>query len=224
MGFFDRFKKKENNNMPTNQPEMKPYDIKYSIGSNGTIQIDFYDRNADFKQFYDTTRLVIFSQSTLAGQMVQNCAVSWYGSNDCLMMDKARGTFVNGRAEEYSYVMTQLDLNLLQNDPEYCSVVMKQLLNQKRVRTYLEKGLQEALREKEIEQEEQIELSEEKLTELNNIFNKIEIGSKVKIKFYKNNKYIEIKGTITNIDYIKKKIQIEKIQNINISDIVSISI
>ncbi len=86
------------------------------------------------------------------------------------------------------------------------------------------KGLQEALREKEIEQEEQIELSEEKLTELNNIFNKIEIGSKVKIKFYKNNKYIEIKGTITNIDYIKKKIQIEKIQNINISDIVSISI
>ena len=62
------------------------------------------------------------------------------------------------------------------------------------------KGLQEALREKEIEQEEQIELSEEKLTELNNIFNKIEIGSKVKIKFYKNNKYIEIKGTITNID------------------------
>lgn len=86
------------------------------------------------------------------------------------------------------------------------------------------KGLQEALREKEIEQEEQIELSEEKLTELNNIFNKIEIGSKVKIKFYKNNKYIEIKGTITNIDYIKKKVQIEKIQNINISDIVSISI
>ena len=144
MGFFDRFKKKENNNMPTNQPEMKPYDIKYSIGSNGTIQIDFYDRNADFKQFYDITRLVIFSQSTLAGQMVQNCAVSWYGINDCLMIDKERGTFVNGRAEEYSYVMTQLDLNLLQNDPEYCSVVMKQLLNQKRVRTYLEKGLQEA--------------------------------------------------------------------------------
>ena len=146
MGFFDRFKKKENNNMPTNQPQTdrKPYDISYSSGSNGTLQIDFYDRNADFKQFYDTTRLVIFSQSTLAGQMVQNCAVSWYGSNDCLMMDKARGTFVNGRAEEYSYVMTQLDLNLLQNDPEYCSVVMKQLLNQKRVRTYLEKGLQEA--------------------------------------------------------------------------------
>lgn len=86
------------------------------------------------------------------------------------------------------------------------------------------KGLQEALREKEKEQEEKIELSEESLLELNNSFNKIEIGSKVKIKFYKNNKYVEISGTITNIDYIKKKIQIENFQNINISDIVSISI
>ena len=86
------------------------------------------------------------------------------------------------------------------------------------------KGLQEALREKEQEQEEKIELSEESLLELNNSFNKIEIGSKVKIKFYKNNKYVEISGTITNIDYIKKKIRIENFQNINISDIVSISI
>ena len=86
------------------------------------------------------------------------------------------------------------------------------------------KGLQEALREKEQEQEEKIELSEESLLELNNSFNKIEIGSKVKIKFYKNNKYVEISGTITNIDYIKKKIQIENFQNINITDIVSISV
>ena len=86
------------------------------------------------------------------------------------------------------------------------------------------KGLQEALREKEIEHEEKIELSEETLSELNNKFNKIEKGSKVKIKFYKNNRYVEISGIITNIDYIKKKIQIENFQNINITDIVSISV
>ena len=86
------------------------------------------------------------------------------------------------------------------------------------------KGLQEALREKEIEHEEKIELSEEILAELNNNFNKIEMGSKVRIKFYKNMKYIEISGIITNIDYIKKKIQIDQKQNINISDIVYISV
>lgn len=86
------------------------------------------------------------------------------------------------------------------------------------------KGLQEALREKEIEHEEKIELSEEILAELNNNFNKIEIGSKVRIKFYKNMKYIEISGIITNIDYIKKKIQIDQNQNINISDIIYIEV
>ena len=86
------------------------------------------------------------------------------------------------------------------------------------------KGLQEALREKEIEHEEKIELSEEILAELNNNFNKIEMGSKVRIKFYKNMKYIEISGIITNIDYIKKKIQIGQKQNINISDIIYIEV
>ena len=50
------------------------------------------------------------------------------------------------------------------------------------------------------------------------------LGSFVKITFYKNGKYSEIKGRVTNIDYIKKKIQINKEYNINICDIVSILI
>ena len=43
------------------------------------------------------------------------------------------------------------------------------------------KGLQEALREKEIEHEEKRELSEESLMELEKEFNKLEKGSNVKI-------------------------------------------
>ena len=86
------------------------------------------------------------------------------------------------------------------------------------------KGLQEALREKEQEQEEKIELSEETLTELNDSFNQIEKGSYVKIKYYKNRRYSEIEGTVTNIDYIKKKIQIDKIENVNIYDVIDILI
>ena len=86
------------------------------------------------------------------------------------------------------------------------------------------KGLQEALREKEIEYEEKKYLSEYTLNELNNKFNQIDNGSFVKITFYKNGKYSEIKGRVTNIDYIKKKIQINKEYNINICDIVSILI
>ena len=86
------------------------------------------------------------------------------------------------------------------------------------------KGLQEALREKEIEYEEKIELSEESLTELENKFNKIEKGSYVKIRYYKNRQYIEINGIVTNIDYTRKKIQIDKNENINMCDIINISI
>ena len=86
------------------------------------------------------------------------------------------------------------------------------------------KGLQEALREKEVEHEEKIELSEETLSELNNSLKKKEKGSKVKIKFYKNGQYIEISGIVTNVDYIKKKIQIDKEENIRVPDIISIFI
>lgn len=86
------------------------------------------------------------------------------------------------------------------------------------------KGLQEALREKEIEYKERVDLSDERLNELNNVFNKIELGSKIKIIYYKNRRYIQIKGTVTKIDYTKKKIQIDKKEDINISDIVKIEI
>ena len=86
------------------------------------------------------------------------------------------------------------------------------------------KGLQEALREKEVEYEEKKDLSEDTLNNLNDKFNQLDNGSFVKITFYKNGKYSEIKGRVTNIDYIKKKIQINKKYNINVCDIVNILI
>lgn len=86
------------------------------------------------------------------------------------------------------------------------------------------KGLQEAIREKEVEYEEKRDLAEDTLNDLNNKFNQIDNGSLVKITFYKNGKYSEIKGRVTNIDYVKKKIQINKEYNINICDIVNILI
>ena len=66
------------------------------------------------------------------------------------------------------------------------------------------KGLQEALKEKEIEYEEKKELSEDTLSELNDKFNQVENGKSIKLKYYKNGRYSEIEGIVTNIDYIKK--------------------
>lgn len=86
------------------------------------------------------------------------------------------------------------------------------------------KGLQEALKEKEIEYEERKELSEETLNDLDTILNRIEIGNIIIIKYYKNRRYNEIKGKVTKIDFLKKKIQVNKEINVNIVDIVNISI
>ena len=65
-------------------------------------------------------------------------------------------------------------------------------------------------------------MSEESLVELNDKFNQIEIGRSVRLRYYRNGKYIEVLGRVTNIDYIRKKIQIDNNININTSDIISI--
>ena len=86
------------------------------------------------------------------------------------------------------------------------------------------KGLQEILREKEMEIEERKELSEESLEELEKILNNVDIGCRITIRFYKDKYYINISGIVTNIDYIKKKIILDKDKKINISDIINIEL
>lgn len=144
MGFLDLFKKGKN--IQSNQPEIveEPFNIKYGINKNGKLQVEFYDKNAAFKQFYDTTRLIIDDKAvTLAGEEVQNCKVSWYGENDCCELNKQTGEFESPKAGNYKEVLAQIDLELLKNDKNYCYAVMKGLLDQKRVERYLETGLQE---------------------------------------------------------------------------------
>lgn len=86
------------------------------------------------------------------------------------------------------------------------------------------KGLQEALREKEIEHEERIDLAEESLEKLEEEFNKIEIGRKVKIKYYKDGKYVVITGNVSKINNIKKKLEVDFESKINYSDIAKIEV
>ena len=86
------------------------------------------------------------------------------------------------------------------------------------------KGLQEILREKEKEVEERKELSEESLMELQEELNRVEIGSTVLIKYYKNKRYIEVNGIVTKINFVKKKIIINEDTIINISDIIQLKL
>ena len=86
------------------------------------------------------------------------------------------------------------------------------------------KGLQEILREKEKEVEERKELSEESLMELQEELNKVDKGSTVFIKYYKNNKYVDISGIITKINFAKKKIILNENISINICDIIQLKL
>ena len=83
------------------------------------------------------------------------------------------------------------------------------------------KGFKEALSKKEDQYDKRIYLTEDSYMELETQLNKLQKGSKAKIKYYKNKKYIEIEGNVTNIDYIRKKIKIDD-ENINICDIIGI--
>ena len=64
------------------------------------------------------------------------------------------------------------------------------------------KGLQEALREKEreLEEEERKELSEEQCEIISMLLNKLEIGIKIKLRYYKNKQYINYEGIVSKID------------------------
>ncbi len=86
------------------------------------------------------------------------------------------------------------------------------------------KGLQEALRKKEIEHEERIDLAEEALENLEEEFNKIEIGRKVKIKYYKDGKYVVVEGNVSKINNLKKKLEVDFESKINYSDIAKIEV
>lgn len=147
MGLFDKLKKNDKQNIENvanNKTEKLPFDIAYSTAPNGHLQIDLHDMNANFKQFYDTTRLIVDRNPLdMEGREVYNCAVSWYGNSDCRVQDPKTGKFDSPRAQIYKGVLVEIDLQLLQSDPNYCNSVMTKLLEQKRVERYLEMGLEE---------------------------------------------------------------------------------
>ena len=84
------------------------------------------------------------------------------------------------------------------------------------------KGLQEALREKELEIENRKELSEESLLELDEQLKRVKIGDVVCIKCYKKRRYVEKEGIVTAIDIIGKKVVLDENELISFSDILRI--
>ena len=66
------------------------------------------------------------------------------------------------------------------------------------------KGFREALKEKEIEHEERVELSEEKQEEINEILISSKRGDNIKVTYYDNGKYITRNGKIEKLSFVTK--------------------
>ena len=86
------------------------------------------------------------------------------------------------------------------------------------------KGLQEALREKEVELDERKELSEESIEELSNKLQMVERGNKVRLVYYHQRKYRQIEGTVIDIKVLQKKLILEGDLRINFADIIYVEI
>lgn len=84
------------------------------------------------------------------------------------------------------------------------------------------KGLNEALRNKEIEYEDRKELSEEEEEKISSILFSLESGNIIRIKYYYNRQYISFEGTIKKINHIKKHILFIDDNTIQFNDIIEI--
>ena len=140
MGLLNIFKKGKK---PTEETKSKgaalTFNIEYNTMSNGNLQVELSDERTS-----DVTRLVIKIQPlNIQNHPVYNCAVSWYSSQDCQFLNTQTGKYESPRAEQYRGVLAEIDLDLLQKDPNYCNAVIRGLLDRDRVERYLEMGLQE---------------------------------------------------------------------------------
>ncbi|MBO6243756.1 MAG: YolD-like family protein [Clostridia bacterium] len=84
------------------------------------------------------------------------------------------------------------------------------------------KGLNEALRSKEIEYEDRKDLSEEEEEKISNILLSLESGNNIRVKYYYKRQYILLKGIIKKIDPIKKQILFIDENIIQFNDIIEI--
>ena len=145
MGLLDKFRKKQPEKDQIHEEDNNKEflrNAKFSMTKDGRLQVDFYDREADFRQFYDVTRLIASIDTiNLGGHPVHNCAVSWYGENDAINFD-SKGMDLSRRTQ-YRGVLAEINLEQLRTDYNYCEAVMKGLLNKERVEKYLSRGLQE---------------------------------------------------------------------------------
>ena len=147
MGFFDRFKKKEE--VPANDVQNAKQESLITThsyrGKDGLdyLECEYYDSQADFKKFYDTTKLVICTIPEIlpSRKRVYQAKVAHYSQNDAVYFGKD-GEDIS-RRNQYTDIRLEMNFEKLLTDPEYQKILMNGLLDKKRVERYIGAGLQD---------------------------------------------------------------------------------
>lgn len=139
MGLFDIFKKKKDKDLPKPLNEFEKEGLNIEYTPEGTIRLKLSYKNV--ARQYDVTEFVLDPQAyDFAGYPVYDGKVQWYCEDACLIVNN-EGTF--DRLCDNEQIYTQLDLDLLQNDPIYAKIVMQNLLDKTRVEKYVARGREE---------------------------------------------------------------------------------
>lgn len=147
MGLFDRFRKKDekiaiNKMLEDEKGAEVP---KFYTTRDRWLNAEFY--HGKTLESYDTTKLTINVSHPfiLAEQKLYRCIVAWDGKGDGLLISDCETDNIQvlGKRRDYKAIWLELDLAKLQTDPDYCNVLMNQLLLKSRVNNLIENGLKE---------------------------------------------------------------------------------
>lgn len=107
------------------------------------LELNYYNDEKSFGQFYDTTRIIIDCDPTMKDRegSVYRAFVSWYGQDDVQIL--APKMELQSRKNQFTEVQLGLEFEKLFEDADYQKALMVHLLDQKRVQQYMQRGLED---------------------------------------------------------------------------------
>lgn len=144
MGFFDRFKKKEEAIKPTPSYYEPPKSTDIRMTEQGRKVIECFDKSKGAILGYDTVTLIMDkAPRIIGGKSVYTCQVKWTRSGDTVIFADI------DNPATYTQALAEIDVHQLETDPNYLQSVVWELFKRERVNKYLNRSM---MTEEEISQ------------------------------------------------------------------------
>lgn len=143
MGILNKFKKPPVEQTPKSNDiiEVAP-NIIIRKTTDERVQIVYYNNIAQEGKQYDTTLLTLSQNAyNLGGERVYDAVVAWCGKDDCIRDPETAEIY--GTRNDYQNIYVGIDDVQNLRDPNYCTLLMNNLLAKDRVEKYVENGLKD---------------------------------------------------------------------------------